>query len=385
MDSIGFWNTRGLNRTTKQKEVNLFLQRQQVGLFGLLETKIKRAKANKAALNLCTGWSYITNHSKHNPGRVWILWGPQIFTMQVEMVTEQLIHSVINHSSTGKKMNVTMVYGFNDQALRAELWRDIRRIANQEGQDRVLSRIDRVFTNNDWVNKLPASEVHYMPAGVYDHSPAIIQWEGTGAPKMRIFRYYNIWSMDKSFMIRVEGTWRQQIQGTKMFKVVGKLNTLNKVLIKLNKDRFAEVEKQEDESMKKLIECQEKIQKETRNERLGKEEKELTKKYIYWKEAKSKYMQQRSKVQWLKYGDMNTSYFHSVIKAKRTATRIFTIQNIHGETVQTTDAVVDAFKEFYMNLLGTDKQDRDHVVSSIVQEGPIVSEEQRSQLIKGFS
>ncbi|XP_019252918.1 PREDICTED: uncharacterized protein LOC109231740 [Nicotiana attenuata] len=34
------------------------------------ETKIKRAKANKAALNLCTEWSYTTNHSKHNAERI---------------------------------------------------------------------------------------------------------------------------------------------------------------------------------------------------------------------------------------------------------------------------------------------------------------------------
>ncbi|XP_019239635.1 PREDICTED: uncharacterized protein LOC109219618 [Nicotiana attenuata] len=124
----------------------------------------------------------------------------------------------------------------------------------QEGQDRVLSRIDRVITNNDWVNKLPASEVHYMPAGVYDHSPTMIKWEGTGAPKTRIFRYYNMWSIDNSFMTRVEGSWRQPIQGTNIFRVVGKLNRLTKVLIKLYKDKFAEVEKKEDESMKKLVE-----------------------------------------------------------------------------------------------------------------------------------
>lgn len=91
----------------------MFLQRQQVGMFGLLETKIKRAKANKAALNLCTGWSYTTNHAKHNAGRIWLLWRPQVFTIQVEKVTEQLIHNTVTHRSTGKRMS--------NQALRTEL------------------------------------------------------------------------------------------------------------------------------------------------------------------------------------------------------------------------------------------------------------------------
>ncbi|XP_070005445.1 uncharacterized protein [Nicotiana sylvestris] len=115
-------------------------------------------------------------------------------------------------------MNVTMIYWFNDQALRNELWRDKRRITDQvreawaimgdfksivlsqedrvgskvtyveikefkecveycrlqemkssgcfytwsnkqEGQDRELNRIDRVFINNEWGNKLPAAEM----------------------------------------------------------------------------------------------------------------------------------------------------------------------------------------------------------------------------------
>ncbi|XP_019263743.1 PREDICTED: uncharacterized protein LOC109241456 [Nicotiana attenuata] len=263
-----------------------------------------------------------------------------------------------------------MVYEFNDPALRSGLWRDITIIANQvlgaweimgdfnsilNQEDRVGSKVsyvkikefkecveqcglkelkssgcfytwsnkqdgpDRVLNRIDRVNKLPAYEVHY------DHSPVMIKWEGTGTPNIRIFRYYNMWSMDNSYMTRVEGSWRQLTKGTSMFKVVGKLNRLKKVMLKLNKDKFAEVEKQEDESMKKLVECQEKIQKGPRNELLFKEEKELTKKYIYWKEAKINYLQQKR------------------------------------ETVPSTYAVADAFSEFYARLLGTDRQSRDHV------------------------
>ncbi|XP_070015641.1 uncharacterized protein LOC142174362 [Nicotiana tabacum] len=323
-----------------------------------------------------------------------------------------------------------MVYEFNDQALRTQLWRDIRNITNQmvgawaimsdfnsilneedrvgskvscsvikdfrecveqsglkelkssgcfytwsnkqDRQDGVLSRIDRVFINVDWVNRLPASEVYYMHAGLYDHSPAVIRWEGTSPSRMRILKYYNIWNMDKSFKERV------------MFKIVGKLNRLKKVLLKLNKEKFAEVEKQEEESMKKLVECQEKIQKDPRNEFLIKEEKDLTHQCIYWKKEKIEYMQQKSKEQWLKYGDMDIKYFRFVIKAKRAASRIFTIQNMQGETVHSIEAIAEAFIEFYTSLLGTDQQCRDHVKSHVVKESQIVSEEQRVQLVSAF-
>lgn len=91
----------------------------------------------------------------------------------------------------------------------------------QEGQDRVPSRIDRVFIDTKWVNKLPVAKVQYLLAEGYDHSPAIIQYEGNDRPRQKVFRYYNMWSMDISFVSKVEGSWGQHIQGSNMYKIVG--------------------------------------------------------------------------------------------------------------------------------------------------------------------
>lgn len=39
----------------------------------------------------------------------------------------------------------------------------------KSGDDRVMSRIDRVLVNMEWMTQLPASVVHYMPEGLFDH------------------------------------------------------------------------------------------------------------------------------------------------------------------------------------------------------------------------
>lgn len=75
MDKIE--NVRGLNKPQKQREVQmLFMHNSQVEMVGLLETRIKRTKAQKASLNLCRGWSFVTNLDKHPGGRIWLLWKP---------------------------------------------------------------------------------------------------------------------------------------------------------------------------------------------------------------------------------------------------------------------------------------------------------------------
>ncbi|KAL9227761.1 hypothetical protein vseg_003412 [Gypsophila vaccaria] len=73
MDKIGFWNVRGMNRTNKQREINYFMHNKEVGLFGLLETKIK----SSAIMRTFTSFSNLiisTNNGFHNGGRIWILW-----------------------------------------------------------------------------------------------------------------------------------------------------------------------------------------------------------------------------------------------------------------------------------------------------------------------
>lgn len=160
---------------------------------------------------------------------------------------------MVQHKGTGKKFNVTIVYGFNNQSIRRQLWEDIKSIHQQikvpwaimgdfncilsteermgslvtmaeikefkkcmeecsmqgmissgafytwsnkqPGANRVMSRIDRVLVNFEWMTKLPASEAHYMQPGLFDHSPGIISWEGGGQKVKKSFKYFNMWSM----------------------------------------------------------------------------------------------------------------------------------------------------------------------------------------------
>ncbi|XP_019236840.1 PREDICTED: uncharacterized protein LOC109217066 [Nicotiana attenuata] len=264
----------GLNNPDRQKDINLFMHNSQVRLFGLLETKVKRAKAQKAALNLCNGWSYSTNLSQYNGGRIWLLWKPMVYDISICKVTEQLIHYRVHHRGDGRKFSVTMVYAFNDAALRRKLWEDIKEINDQMaepwaimgdfncvlhkedmigspitmaeirefkecvtkcileemkssgafytwnnkqgGTDRVYSRIDRVLINNDWILTMPDSEVFYRSEGTYDHCPAIIRLAEIHK-KQHIFRYFNMWSIAPSYKETMKQGWNTNKRETKMY------------------------------------------------------------------------------------------------------------------------------------------------------------------------
>ncbi|KAK6782581.1 hypothetical protein RDI58_020377 [Solanum bulbocastanum] len=100
---------------------------------GLLETKIKRNKAHQASLNLCRDWSFTTNISAHPGGRIWMVWKPNTFAVNIIHCDAQMIHSEIMHWGSGRRFWVTMVYGFNEQWLRKQLWMEIEKISTKMG------------------------------------------------------------------------------------------------------------------------------------------------------------------------------------------------------------------------------------------------------------
>ena len=73
MDILCFWNVRGLNKASKLCDVLWFFRHHGVGLFGLLETKVKAEKFGVVFDRLGSDWSVCANYSHHKGGRIWVI------------------------------------------------------------------------------------------------------------------------------------------------------------------------------------------------------------------------------------------------------------------------------------------------------------------------
>ncbi|XP_074289335.1 uncharacterized protein LOC141614488 [Silene latifolia] len=119
---MGFWNVRGLNSPNKQKYVKWFLQHHDIGLFGLLEMKVKPSSLNRVRDSLCTGWCVSTNSQWHKGGRVWLLWKLHLYQIQFLEYNAQFIHVKVGELNSGGSFYLTLVYAFNDLQDRKALW-----------------------------------------------------------------------------------------------------------------------------------------------------------------------------------------------------------------------------------------------------------------------
>ncbi|XP_074320303.1 uncharacterized protein LOC141657078 [Silene latifolia] len=132
MGSIGFWNVRGINSVNKQKEVSYFLHNNNIGVFGLLETRVRVNAINKVHQGIGSNWSLVHNTSVHDGGRIWIIWDFGNYTFDIISIEAQVIYVKIT-CINGQAWWMSVIYGFNKVHERIPLWdylRNMRQAVN---------------------------------------------------------------------------------------------------------------------------------------------------------------------------------------------------------------------------------------------------------------
>ncbi|KAL9246159.1 hypothetical protein vseg_019731 [Gypsophila vaccaria] len=411
MVNIGFWNVRGLNSLTKQKEINWFLRTNKVELFGLLETRVRSSNMNKVIANLDMKWSICTNYSHHPGGRIWLLWNHLIFQVLCLETESQAIHAKCQLQSDGRVFWITMVYGFNKLAEREELWQslykrdsygrdpwlwcgdsnsitsatdrignavqlaEIRPFSdcishcsmgdilstgayytwnNKQGPDtRVCSRIDRVLHNDEWLLSFPNSIATFLPEGLFDHCPCVISLEEDVMTYRGGFKYFNMWGQSDQFKDIVATVWQSPMYGLPVYRVVKKLKLLKQPLRQLNQGQFADIEVLAQKAHTSLLEKQLLLQNTPDDRILIQEERDAAVLFEQLSKARTSFLAQKAKTQWVKEGDSNTSFFHCCIKARRKHNRVLEILDNRGDLCNTAEHINKAFEDYYMSILGT--------------------------------
>ncbi|XP_021731003.1 uncharacterized protein LOC110697911 [Chenopodium quinoa] len=322
-------------------DVLWFLGHHKIGLFGLLETKIKAAKFGTVFAKFGNDWSVTSNHSQHKGGRICVIWRPSVFYVVVEVVDSQFIHLSILHKSSGKQFHYTVIYGFNEASRRDDLWDklvvlgrgikgawivggDFNNVLNLDdriGSSVTLSEVEkfRVVGNDFWINNFQNSKVDFLPEGLMDHCPCVINFLD------------QVDCADFSRIVR--DSWQQPRQGTTMFRVVQKLKDVKKELKVLNYQLFPTVEDDDTKAALGLQEIQIKLNADPQNEALISQEAEARIQFNLAHNKKLKFLRQKAKALWLKEGDMNSAYFHACIRKRRVQNSIFSIQKNSGEVV----------------------------------------------------
>ncbi|XP_075083648.1 uncharacterized protein LOC142167383 [Nicotiana tabacum] len=269
--------------------------------------------------------------------RIWLTWDPNVYRVNVERVEAQIIHYLVKGRLDGFESYLTLVYGFNTVDQRKELWTSLADIStqinkpwliglpwkgdyytwtnNQQGAERIVSRIDRIFGNDSWMMNWGHVHTQYDTLIINDHSPMLVNIETVKLNIKTPFRFFNVWSSHDEFDTIVGTLWRRKEADDQMENIWKKLKALKSLFKSLNTTEYKGIAKGINNARADLI--------------------------------------QKDRVKWIKLGDANTKYFSAVMKERSQRKQILEIYTEDRVKLATHTSVKEEIVNFYKSLMRT--------------------------------
>ncbi|KAJ0470123.1 hypothetical protein HanIR_Chr14g0715371 [Helianthus annuus] len=176
-----------------------------------------------------------------------------------------------------------------------------------------MRKIDRFLVCADFMNNWPLAKLEVQKRGFSDHCPlALTCFSSDFGPTP--FKFFNSWIGEQRLVEIVERNLAAPIVGEK--RDVYLANTQRKINqdIKQWRKEANEAKKKEVQELQAKIE---EIEKKTESLPLSQSEKstrvELSARIKKFEAIKAKNLQQKARVNWIRFGDENSSFFHSFI------------------------------------------------------------------------
>uniref|UniRef100_A0A1U7VR21 Uncharacterized protein LOC104216067 n=1 Tax=Nicotiana sylvestris TaxID=4096 RepID=A0A1U7VR21_NICSY len=326
--------------------------------------------------NMFGGWKYITNLEHHYNGRVVVAWRPDYYQVRYISGTAQSITCLVTDVVQQNEFYMIAVYAFNIKKERRSLWQHLESMNGGIKQpwlvigdfNSILQADDRIGGNSITMGKvvdlqecIDSCELMELPCGGCRYT-----WNDKHGDN-RVFSKFD-WAfvnrewLDYMLVVQfkevVTQEWQQKVAGYNMFQVIKKLKILKKALKKLNYQHFRNILTEEIAMYQKF-----------RNS-------------SYLAEM---FLLQRSKASWIKLGDDNTRFFHSVIRHKRLQQAITQIKDQHEELATDNISITNVLVDYYETMLGKEGRRRAKAFHSFLKNGTTLNSTQQVKLIQPFT
>ncbi|GJT92141.1 RNA-directed DNA polymerase, eukaryota, reverse transcriptase zinc-binding domain protein [Tanacetum coccineum] len=296
--------------------------------------------------------------------RIIVGWDPNTFSATLLSKSDQVMHFLVAAVTDGKIIYVSFVYGENvdkDRVLLGDFnvtlfdnenthpnvrgdygVRDFKDCVDNLGvedipmtgmfftwiqkrqnpESGILKKLDRIMGNCHFLEEFKACVANFLPYNISDHTHALLTINEITSKKPKPSRFMNFLADKPEFLGIVKDNWNAPVDGFAMFR-----KKCSKAKRELNKSLY-------------LTELR---------------ERELLCSNSY-KSAlldEERLLRQKSKIEWLKEGDLNNAYFHNSLKGRLNKCIIEIISDEDGESFTGVD-VADKFVEHFQKIFGVE-------------------------------
>ncbi|KAG2250068.1 hypothetical protein Bca52824_089696 [Brassica carinata] len=233
----------------------------------------------------------------------------------------QITHPSKHSSPTVQALSSSMIH-FRDTLLQLGLF-DLRyqgifnTWSNKQPASLITKKLDCALVNYEWISAFPSSSAIFLPSKS-DHTSCLLNLQ-TPLPiaGTKPFKFFNYLTQHPLFLTTVNDAWiLAGIFSSTLADLSWKLKSLKSVLKNLNRDNFSKIQE-------RVISAN----------CLLKDEKTLHDKWMFLRGIEEAYFRQRSRINWLKEGDSNTSYFHRVAVVRAAINTIISFLLSNGSLI----------------------------------------------------
>ncbi|GJR74233.1 RNA-directed DNA polymerase, eukaryota, reverse transcriptase zinc-binding domain protein [Tanacetum coccineum] len=396
----------------KQKEAINLIRDEKLQLCAFIETHLKHNNINKVGSRAYGQWDWSSNiQYSPNSCRIMVGWNANMVRNMIINMNDQTILCCVETIPAKTKFFCSIVYASNNPGERRKLWRELeihKRVAGQHpwvllgdfnvtldvsehsagmanrSQDMqeffdavnsleiddicssgfhytwtkslknpkcsVLKKLDRIMINEEFSIQFKKAHGIFLPYMISDHSPAMLIIHDGYYVKKRSFKFSNFISKKKEFTDIVRKEWKNEVQGCYMYRLVKKLKQLKKPLNKLSWNQgnvFENVRK-----LKEVLKMdQEVVDRNPFDDKARCKAAQTLTDLIDASKDEISLLHQKAKINWLKDGDKNTAFFHSMIKARRNKNRVESIKDEDGNFYEGNN-VAEQFVKHFKKFLG---------------------------------
>ncbi|KAH7861692.1 hypothetical protein Vadar_029377 [Vaccinium darrowii] len=217
---------------------------------------------------------------------------------------------------------------------------------NQEGEANIRERLDRAMANVEWRRKFPKAQVFHDVIFGSDHCPLIIDLCVPLKKIPRLFKFESMWSTHQGCKDVIASAWNCLPPGSKMFSSAD-------------------------------------LQASPPFPNMGLQLKQFKDEIELLLDKEEMYFHQLSRIQWLNYGDRNTSFFQAIVIQRRQKNQLSRLKDDNGVWLNSKADINHHLGGFFSDLFHSSGQ-RD-MAEALAATPQIISPAMNSDLICSVS
>lgn len=224
---------------------------------------------------------------------------------------------------------------------------------NKRKRSPLAKKLDRCLVNDEWYNSFPSSVVFFGSPDFSDHAAVSITLDPQRIRSKKPFRFYNFILQNSDFLPAVCASWFSfNVTGSAMYRVAKKLKLLKQVIRDFSRLNYSGIEKKTAQAHSNLIQAQAVMLASPTTDNAECELQALHE----WEElstAEAAFFFQRSRINWLSFGDGSTSLFHRYAASRQAINHIHFLLSDSGERIESQSGIQQLCVNYFSDLLGS--------------------------------